>query len=405
MQCFTGYDYVLIDIANQYGKDKELFEERIQWATEHLSELESLAGEAETPPLYMKAVMALRKAQKGIPTGHLVGMDACCSGIQLMSVLTGCVAGATATGLVDPNVRADAYTATTEAMRGILGSGFDVSRKDAKQALMTSCYGSKKTPKDIFGEDTAELSAFYAAASKIAPGAWDLLSVLLASWRPYALSHEWQLPDGFEAKVKVMQDKESRIEVDELDHASFTYVYYVNEGSKTGLSNIANVIHSVDALVLRSIHRRCNYDHMGVEGVVELLEQEWQNPTEAEGTDLSYYIDLWQRTGLADVVVFPYLTEANVGQLPKKMLLKLHALAKHMLSYQPFEVVTIHDEFKCSPNNMNHLRQQYINVLADLADSTVLDDLLTQLYGEPGSYPKLSNNLSELIQGSNYGLS
>lgn len=41
-----------------------------------------------------------------------------------------------------------------------------------------------------------------------------------------------------------MQKKEARIEVDELDHATFTYYYYENEGSKTGLSNAANVVHS-----------------------------------------------------------------------------------------------------------------------------------------------------------------
>ena len=80
MQTFTGYQYLLIDIANQYGHDKMLFEDRIQWATEHLQELETLSDRAECQPLYIKAVMALRKAQKGIPTGHLVGFDAVCSG-------------------------------------------------------------------------------------------------------------------------------------------------------------------------------------------------------------------------------------------------------------------------------------------------------------------------------------
>ncbi|OZB41174.1 MAG: hypothetical protein B7X50_07705, partial [Alishewanella sp. 34-51-39] len=184
------------------------------------------------------------KAQLKLPTGHLVAMDACCSGLQIMSAITGCISGARSTGLVDPNRRADAYTEQTSRMQGILGGNFSVTREDAKAALMTSFYGSKEQPKLIFGEDTPELAAFYQACQEMAPGAFTLLQELLDSWQPYALVHEWTLPDGFDARVKVMQKEETRIEVDELDHASFTYEYYVNQGSKKGLANVANVVHS-----------------------------------------------------------------------------------------------------------------------------------------------------------------
>lgn len=168
MTHYTGYQWLLIDAATQYGHDKMTFEERMQWTKANLIILEALAHTAETKPLYIKAVQAIRKAQQGLPTGHLVGLDGTCSGIQMMSVLTGCIAGATSTGLVDPNVRADAYTACTEVMNDILGGGLVVSRSDAKQALMTSFYGSKAQPKSLFGEETPELEAFYQAAQTIA---------------------------------------------------------------------------------------------------------------------------------------------------------------------------------------------------------------------------------------------
>ena len=329
-----------------------------------------------------------------------------------MSALTGCVAGATATGLVDPNVRADAYSSVTKAMQTILGPQFIVSRKDAKACLMTSFYGSKATPKRIFGEDTPELNAFYEAANVVAPGAWELLQDLLASWQPHALVHSWKLPDGFDARVKVMQKKEVRIEVDELDHATFTYEFYENEGTKKGLSNAANVVHSVDAYILRSIHRRCNYDRTAMEQVALLLETEQNQRAvgiDTEGFDCSekvaYYIDQYRRSGMADVVILPYLTVGDMSSLDTPHLEALFTIVNGMLEYQPFEVVSIHDEYKCHPNNMNHLRQQYINVLAELAESNVLEDIMGQLHGTTGTYQKLSTNLGDKIRKSNYALS
>lgn len=241
---YTGWQWLLIDAANHFGYDKMTFEWRIQWAIGNLHNLESLLDRAENKPLYMKAVMAIRKAQAGQPTGHRVGVDACCSGIQVLSVLAGCVAGATATGLVDPDRRADAYAETTKTMEQVLGSAFHIERADAKRAVMTSFYGSKLTPKEIFGEDTPELNAFYQAINIVAPGAWELLQDLLGAWQPFALTHSWKLPDGFDARVKVMEKKEIRIEVDELDHATFTYEYYENQGIKKGISLPANVTHS-----------------------------------------------------------------------------------------------------------------------------------------------------------------
>lgn len=77
---FTGYEYIMIDIANQNNLDKLSFEDRIEWVKTHMDELESFADTADKKPLYIKAVMALRKAQKHQPTGHIVGFDATCSG-------------------------------------------------------------------------------------------------------------------------------------------------------------------------------------------------------------------------------------------------------------------------------------------------------------------------------------
>jgi len=54
---------------------------------------------------------------------------------------------------------------------------------------------------------------------------------------------------------------------------------------------------------------------------------------------------------------------------------------------------------------MNHLRLHYREILAQLAESTVLDDILSQLYGTTGTFQKKSTNLGAKIRKSNYALS
>lgn len=426
MQTFTGWQYLLIDAANAFGMDKELFETRIQWVEANLTTLESLVDQADSKPLFYKAILAIRKAQAGQPTGHLVGFDACCSGIQIMSALTGCIAGATATGLIDPTKRADAYGKLKDVMDETLAidhpialaDGVVVSRGQAKEALMTAFYGSKAKPKEIFGEDTPELKAFYKAAYAIAPGAWELLQDLLASWRPYALMHQWKLPDGFDARVKVMVKKEARIEVDELDHATFTYEFYENEGTKSGLSNVANVVHSVDAYVLRTIQRRCNYDEQivlrALGAINEVLHTCHLYGVQTNGTNhkispdskLPYYVEQYDRSEMADVVILPYIqTKEDAECLEVPHLEQLREIILTMLVHKPFPVITVHDEFRCHANNVNALRQHYINVFAEIAESRLLSDLMSQLYNTACPVVKICPNLGSLIRGGNYALS
>jgi DNA-directed RNA polymerase len=138
-QEFTSYEYLLIDIANNHHSDldKKTFNERIDWVNNNLGQLEAEAeGHSwKARPLYLKACQTLRKAQQGKPTGHLVGFDAICSGMQIMSALTGCESGAKATGLIDTGKRPDAYTECTTLMINILGHHIPGERKRVKEAV------------------------------------------------------------------------------------------------------------------------------------------------------------------------------------------------------------------------------------------------------------------------------
>ena len=168
----------------------------------------------------------------------------------------------------------------------------------------------------------------------------------------------------------------------------------------------------VDAYVLREMHRRCNYDLETIQHAKRLLENEYFSPNgrskqvghQTGNAKFDYYVEQFKRSTLASAVIFPYLTEETVASLSDDHLVKLHNMAINMLEYKPFPLVTVHDEFKSHANNVNWVRWNYKEILADIADSNVLDDLLTQIHGFPGSFPKLSFNLGDLIRNSSYAL-
>lgn len=352
---FTGWEYLLIDAGIHVGLDKKLFEERIEWATQNLEQLEDFIDEADDKERYTKAVMAIRKAQAGKPMGHRVGLDASSSGIQVMSALTGCYAGAQASGLVDPDRRANAYQDVTDELNrllGEIGSSMVVSNADAKAAVMTVLYGSRAEPKRVFGEDTEELAMFYQAVQTVAPGAFKLLQELLSAWQPFAPKHSWIMPDGFHVEKKVWDKQEARIEVDELDHSTFSYEWYENTGQEQGLSLAADVAHATDSYLLRSVLRRCNYDveqtknahssvanELWLRGTGEVVQETKDIPEV-----IQYYMERYEATNVADVVIIPYLNIDDVGFLSDSHLEKLSKILTDMLSHKSFPVLCIHDE-------------------------------------------------------------
>lgn len=399
MNTYTGYEYLLIDIANNFGLDKLLFPQRIAWAQAHLHELEDLEDQADEPMLYLSGVLALRQAQRGEAIGHLVTLDATASGLQLMAVLTSCVTTAKNTGLVDPNARADIYTHCTVVMNELLNSNMVVPRKDCKQALMTSFYGSKAKPREIFGEDTVELETFYRSAEIVAPGACDLMNDMLAVWQPYALKHSWVLPDGFHVHVKVMQQKIVKFEVDELDHATFSHIIYVNEGEETGISLPANLIHSLDALVVREMNRRCNYNPKQVRKVLQLCERELA----LRGETLRSTTNVQFRDFLATNIALQ-LTASTVSQYSNEALWRISTRCFELLNHEPFPLLCVHDAYKAHANDMNYVRQHYIDIMAELADSYLMEDLYNQITHGQAVLEKYVENLSTLIRGSEYAI-
>lgn len=405
MELFTGGAYLCIDIANQFGLDKQQFADRIEWVNDHEHELEALKEDASDEFRYMAAVMAYRNAQDGVPTGHLVGLDACASGLQVMAAVTGCKTTAKNTGLIG-DTREDIYTTTTSIMEDLLGGKMSLDPKDVKKSVMTHFYGSKLKPKQTFGDDTPELQAFYEALQIVAPGACQLMEWLLLSWQPYALNHRWTLPDGFDANVPVIQHIDKKIEVDELGHASFMHRFSENIGSEKGLSIAANVVHSIDGFVVRELCRRCNYDKVQLifagQCIARHLRRHPMKPFEEH--TIPPIEQMYHKTKFLSLVGIENMDDGSVTRFSHTYLEALLELIQDTLDNKSFEVITIHDEFKCHANNVNRMRIVYAELFAELAESTIMDSILSEIRGNPVTITKRSHDLGDDIRQGEYQL-
>ncbi len=390
MQEFTGTEYVMIDIANQFGLDRENWSERLAWVNKNTYQLEALMDEAKHPLLYIKAVYALRDAELGIPSGHLIGLDATASGPQLLACLTGCIQTGALTNLVFSGRRVDLYGEMADIM------GLGLTRDIIKNPLMVTFYNSIAEPKKIFGDGTPEYIRFMETIQKELPGAVEAMEAINAFWDDSVSAQHWIQLDNMNCHVNVKTQCKAVIEADEIG-SSFTYVWDEVGPSSNGISLPANMTQSFDALVVREMKRRCNYDLPRVQTVYNAAKAEltkrlpnnYGRPLEPEMICMNHI------TGM-ELTSLQRMSPFDLGRI----VLRLEKMLKH----KPFPIVTIHDEFKAHPNNMNVVRYNYKEILAEIAECPALSNVLGTM--QPcNHYEKLSHDLPRAIRDSEYALS
>lgn len=206
---------------------------------------------------------------------------------------------------------------------------------------MTHFYGSKAEPRAAFGEDTPQLRAFYQTIQELLPGADQLNQDLLSLWQPTALSHDWILPDGFDVRIKVMVRKEQDIEF--LGN-QYAVASYENLPTESGLSLGANIVHSIDGMVVREMGRRCNYNARKLSELYTQLNtiQGGRSTNRSQDLELLRLLDCAEFSGFFSLVIAEHIDEHNIGHLaPQHRQQLIHLIES--LPKQSFRLVAIHD--------------------------------------------------------------
>ena len=408
---FTPMENMMIDMAGLHPDSKGMaFDERLQWTKNHLKSRHAIPN-FKKRPLYLASMSRLLEAQEGIETRHLVRMDASCSGLQIMSAIMGCENGCTATGLISDQP-ADAYMLCARIMSHRLGEEIEVERDKVKMAVMTAFYGSVAQPESLF-KNKHHLETFYAAVQTMAPGAYRLLHMLISTWNPRSIEHSWQMPDGMDIIIKSIDKFTCQVYVPEID-SRFNYIYEEVAPHHRSVSNAANVIHSLDAYVVRSMIRRCTHKGKNwIKGRLDVLntEKARRNKTndlpiklETNHGDFIRYKEIWNRSLVVDGLILDYVTKENVACLHTDHLDGLIRLCNDMSYHEPFTVLTVHDDFSCHPNNMNHLRHHYRSIMSELCRSRVIEDVLYQLTGLTHGTDKDNTALANSISQSTHAI-
>lgn len=404
MRQFTPREYLQIDIANNFGLDTLSWDDRLQWFKDNEDKLDSLLNQAKEPALFFAGVKAWRQVLNGEAIGYPISLDATASGFQILACLTGDRQAAELCNVVNTGNRLDAYTVIYEAMMEAIGGECNLDRKQTKRAVMTSLYASEAVPREVFGEG-ALLGLFYETMEQRAPRVWAINNLFKKLWNPLATHHKWVLPDNFHVQIKIMGNVREEVQ---FAGKNFEVIRKVNMPQPEGRSLGANVTHSIDGMVVREMLRRCSYDPSQIERVKWAMKNiHRSNPIQriyAQGDDAMVYM-LWARykeTGYLSARILDHITINNVGIVDQGVL---HALVDS-LPAKPFDLIAVHDCFRCLPSYGNDMRQQYINQLHLIAKSRLLDSVISQIVGEPVQFDGGDKQLADdILSGSEYALS
>jgi hypothetical protein len=217
-------------------------------------------------------------------------------------------------------------------------------------------------------------------------GIYTMRQACLDAWDEDALEHEWELPDGYQIHQVITQDTFAR------DMYTGQYVYpakrveitlngkqrgidcrwsKIGKRSKkeSGTRSIgANLIHSLDAYLMRELVRRCKQDFViKPEEFKEVIEYSFDIKVEDPKAEELFH--MWEETNIVSLNILNHL---HYGDCLPRPYWEAIVEVINDLPKEGFDIRPIHDEFACLPRYANSMRYQFNHLIAELYLSTIL---------------------------------
>ncbi|MGL4616499.1 MAG: hypothetical protein ACRCVV_21930 [Shewanella sp.] len=391
-ELYTPAQWSLIDLANQYGLDKEQFDTRLDWGRKLLPIIKECKGildlsnkfsaaieKADEPELFTASLLNVWDILKGNPTGHYIELDAASSGPQILSVATRCTVGMINTGALGNEVP-DLYSCIYGNMKKAPEVNPTLTRTQVKKATVPYIYGSAKVPYLVFGDD---MEAFKQAYYESVPRAEIIKNLLLGAWNPTATEYHYKMPDGHNVLIKVIR---SDSEVFYFNGQRFTYVYKTIGTKEAGEDKTkmlpARVTHSLDAYLLRETNARCDYNETALRNASASIEAYLKGETQTStNITLKELCELSKEFQMVSIAGADHVQRGGLHGIDKDYLIDLNLIIKQSLKKTPIQLKLIHDGFGAKPNGVNTLKTHYNNTLASIYKGVWLFKTIEKLTG------------------------
>ena len=245
----------------------------------------------------------------------------------------------------------------------------ELEKEIKKACVMQFTYGGNSYCVSHLGADVHEFHKLY---KEHLPLVFTFRNACVAGWNDEALAYSWCLPDGFMVNMECTKpisdipdycDTRIELEIDGKRHhiKPFWSINTPLQKGELGTKGIgANLIHSIDAYIMRELVRRCH-------GQFRIsLEQISVGELKCSNNAKSIY-DMWVQTKMVSLNILNELKKGD--SIPQEYY---DAIKDVMLTLpeHSFYIKPIHDEFCCRVEFRDEMVQVYNCLLVELYNST-----------------------------------
>ena len=290
--------WLAFQVATTYGRDKDTWDERQEWVMKNLTLISRVANDpircrpeweiAEEPWQFLAACEAYYHcvlAHTRRMSGHMIAIDATCSGLQILAGLAADRSTAELVNVLPSDRPQDAYKAVAELSKPNIPKRIRPywDRKATKRSVMTIPYNAKPYSNRTYIRDalkvkgidiekdelTQAVKAVREAMDTIVPGPmavmkWiesEVSSIVRAGLKKGVVILEWETPSGFIVHQRLMKRNTQQLRLQLLGNCKINITTEDDEQVSVVRHKAAtapNLIHSLDASLLQMASEKFN---------------------------------------------------------------------------------------------------------------------------------------------------